>query len=370
MMVDTLVGRATRVVAVVMLAAAGAVAPFESVAHAATPDAWGFAYLDTATPPSSPCFYVPAPAMQAVSSGLPATACSTGTGTGTYRVTFPGIASNSGVAHVTAVTINDQWCQLAGFGVSGADEYVDVRCYQAGGTLGPAVFTVLYSTSSLGPPAGIGYYGYVRSSPSGVMLASYNNTGSANSVINLPQAGLYMVTLPGMFTGGVPDGNIQVTAENATDPRRCNVAGWNNPQEGEQAITVACFDGQNKPADSGFTLTFQSKRKVYGAVGPPVTAHFGYDWVPQVDMPANFNSSGRFNKITTVSPGQSSMQLPLIGVGRIHVQATAFNNSAAHCTLRPGFTVVEATIFVSATCFTGSGSLVDSDLFLTYTSDS
>nr|MDT0657474.1 hypothetical protein [Micromonospora sp. DSM 115978] len=337
-------------------------------ASAGSPDGWGYALVDTAGLPSYPCDFRPDLSRQAVSSGIPATACALGHAQ--YRVTFPGIGPRPGVAHVTAVTHTDRWCQVATTNSIDADRFVDVQCYGPGGRPEPGAFSVVFSTSS-GPSAGDGFYAYLRSDEQGTILSDYNSTGSHNTVSKGPApVGEYRVVLSGLVTGGPPDGNIQVTAETADLSRRCKVTDWSyQGQGGNQMITVGCFDQQNKSADSGFHLTFQSKRKIYGGHGAIGTLNFGYDWLPVTTIPSGFNSRYGINQVKNDPPGRYTLTLPLVGIGRPHAQVTAYGGGPAHCALKPGMTIDGGTAVVGANCFTGTGDPVDSGSFITYTSD-
>lgn len=361
--------RAAAAAATALLLFIGLVAISGATAQATpTGDGWGFALVGNLDLPPYPCTAQPDLALQAVSSGLNATACTIGFAR--YRVTFPRVASAAGVAHVTAVSNFDQWCQVAGIGTSGPDQFVDVQCYQPGGVASPAPFSVMFATRSPGSHNMTDLYAYVRSDALGQIVSSFNGPGGTNSVVKGPAVrGQYRVTLTGLNSGGFPDGHFQVTAESASDSRRCKVANWAEPASGVQVATVHCFDHNNTPADSQFNLTFQSKQKIYGAYGPPLTGNFGYDWVPDTIFPANFNSKDLVNSVTSPSRGQAILSLPRVGVGRIHAQATAYGPSPDHCTLQPGMRLDRDTAIVATNCFDGKGSLVDSRLFLTYTSD-
>src|SRR5919107_597996 len=100
-------------------------------------------------------------------------------GTGQYKINFVGAAAAGGVVHVTAINSAPHWCQVNGFGPSGADEVVSISCYRVGGAPDFTGFSAIFSSSS-GPASAVGSFGYVDSAASGALISQYNSVVLGN----------------------------------------------------------------------------------------------------------------------------------------------------------------------------------------------
>src|SRR5207244_2402668 len=69
----------------------------------------------------------------------------TRTSTGSYTVLLPGLGSRGGTVKVTAQTSASRDCKAAAWAAAGADETVDVRCFDAAGAPVDERFTLAYS---------------------------------------------------------------------------------------------------------------------------------------------------------------------------------------------------------------------------------
>jgi hypothetical protein len=309
-------------------AAAGVVGGPASPAAAATPDAYGFAYLDS---PSQPVGfpYVPDPAHQFVTSGGPATVIRNGVGF--YTVLFAGIAKPVGVAHVTAVGGAPVWCQILRYGPSGADERIDIACVRVGWALQDSQFTVMFS-SSTAPPAGPGSYGYLQSDPLGATLNSYNSVGGPNSISHGPP-GDYKFFLSGLGAPSIA-GGLQVTAVNSAAPARCKVVAWGVTPNGVSGL-IRCFNAFAVPTDSGWTLSYQNRRAITGGLVPPKNFGYLFDTLGAIPPLTNYNNALGFgvNTVVSAGPGLRLVTFPRVGVLQDHVQVTAVGPTGEWCGL-------------------------------------
>jgi len=275
------------------------------------------------------------------------------TGTGQYKITFPGAEIGGGVVHVTAIDPNPHWCQVNGFSAVGSDQVVTISCYKVGGAPDFTAFSLIFSSSS-GP--GVGAFGYVNALPSGALVSQYNAAGLGNTVAHTG-LGQWTVKFPGLGTPGPMDGGLQATAVSPpTVPARCKVLNWNS-STGGQVAQVTCFDATGAPADSQFTLTYQYQRSLYGASIPP--KYYGYLWnKPAVGPPSTNWNSILGAGANTVTPGTLSLvTFPKIGATPDDIQVTAFGQGSDFCGMNfpwthSGFD----TVVHDVNCFTNAGA--------------
>ena len=333
-------------------------------AAAAVPDRWGFAYLQTPTPPAGMALD---PTRQwggwkATAPGLLATVYPGALGR--YRVIFP-LTAARGVAHVTAISNDPRWCQIFQTYPSGSDQVVEVQCYRQGGLPDYSRFAVMFSSSSGRMVPNTGAYAYVTADVLGNLLNSYNSAGAANGVSRL-STGVYLVKLPNIGTG-LFDGNIQVTAEHPNSPRRCKVPRWGPDGRGYYAY-VMCFDQTNTLADSWFNLTYHRERAVFGALNPP--DHFGYLWTPALGTAADYNSVGAPNLVVGAGPGLEAVVFRQVGHRETHVQVTATGYNPHYCGLQEVWALSGGDAIVrNVICFDAyTGLTTPEPYFITYTS--
>lgn len=120
---------------------------------------WGYAYMDRATTAEAPIGAVTqlTPSWQWSTGRLdPATADRRATvvhtGTGTYEVRLPGVASAAGIAHVTPyrTAYRGRTCGVAGYAPDGPDQLVRVRCFNEAGAPVDWWFTVFFAAPGTG----------------------------------------------------------------------------------------------------------------------------------------------------------------------------------------------------------------------------
>jgi hypothetical protein len=296
-----------------------------SPAHAAAPSVWAFGAVLNPTPTGTEAL----PAQYRGNSLCPdKDATVRRRAVGVYVVTFPCVASQNGIVHVTAIDGTGRICTPAKWTTGGGAEVVTVFCYGTDGvptTAYPAdaMFAVLYTTSDgVGVTSG-GWYSYVSVEATGALSFSYNSTGAANTVTHVG-TGAYRVRVITRGSGKV-SGDIQL---NAVDPdhtaRECQVADW-SPGDSVNDVTVHCYDFDGRPVDSPFVFAYHNQRSLTGA--PDIPTSFGYLWSPYGGPPIiSYNSVGSTNGVSydTVYFGQ-------IGVGATDLQVTAFGANPMVC---------------------------------------
>jgi len=343
------------------LALAGAVS-VAAPAQAAVPDGHGFVQWNgAATVPSG--------------TWPPATTV-TSFGGGFYEVVFPGQAAKGGVVHVTAINPRGVWCQALKWGFSGADEIVYIGCFRPGGIGIDTPFTAVFASSS--PPDGLrGLYGYVHVDPSATIVSEYNSVlGSGNAVAPAGGPGEYIVRFPALGTSGTNDGTLQLTAVDSSAAAHCEVAKWGSSSL-SQDVLVYCFDGTGAPLKTGFTLTYQYERSLFGSAFPP--KFFGYIWnMPPAPapnpgpLPTNFNSQLGYGANALASSG---IGLTLVGFRGLAqrpdtVQVTTNGQRGEFCNLQAPWTYSGTTVIArNVACYTPLGARVDTGSFTSYNSE-
>ncbi|MEV7007245.1 hypothetical protein [Streptosporangium sp. NPDC051022] len=332
-------------------------------AQAAVPDRWGFAFVDVFSG-------TPTLAHQAGSWSSASVVTVSPGATGQVKVVFPGIASPAGVAHVTAVSPNAEWCQLQTWLPSGPDEVALVQCYKYGGAPVFVPFTIVFEESSgtLPAPQALGYVHY----NGGSVVTQFNSTAGVDTVA--PGAvGVWTVTLPGLGSSS-PEGGFQVTAVDRGQPARCKVGGW-SAAIAAQIVQVVCYNATNAPLRTGWTLTYQRQRAITGAASPP--KYFGYTLEVSPGTPGpyaptpvgiNFNPSGAPNTIKNFAVGRE-VTFPKIGYLRDHVQVTGFGSGPEYCNILKVWTTPPNDAVVSGIkCYNGV-AVTPYRFFASYTSE-
>lgn len=335
-------------------------------AQAAVPDQWGFAYVSTPASPGVPDLMHQAgtwPAAFQVHT-LPGPV-------GRVIVIFPKIASKNGIVHVTAVNQGPVWCQAEKWAAVGPNEDVSVRCHKVGGAPVFSPFTVLYTTSSKGafPPGRA--YGYVHLQPGTGIVATFNSAGAANAVAS-PSPGVWVVKMPGLGSTGLA-GNVQVTAVNATVAAKCEIDGWIASAAGQRFL-VRCYNGTKVPLKTGWTLSYQRGRSIFG--GQPKRFAYTFNNKPAVAGPyspapaaVNFNSASGVNTVTN-GGGFSLITFPRVAALPSTVLVSPFKSQAGFCNLNTLWAAAATTgnvIVRDVVCWDDGGHRKPTASFVTYT---
>lgn len=195
--------------------------------------------------------------------------------TGTYTVTLIGRATSGGNAEVSAITTGSQFCQVASWYPSGADEVVNVVCFSATGAAADVQFQLNFVyRSGTG-----GRYAYAWASnpwASGTYTPSpwyaYDSTGGTPLIYH-GSTGFYWVYLPA--TAGIPWGSIgesfQATAYGYT-PAHCQVSSSMHSDGWQE---VMCTNTAGAPLDTYFSVSFASQRSFIGISG----GNYAYAWI-------------------------------------------------------------------------------------------
>jgi hypothetical protein len=187
--------------------------------------------------------------------------------------------------------------------------------------------------------------------------SSYNSKGGAITVTPLG-TGKYEVSFAKLYDGN-PD-NVEVTGFQTSG--YCTSAGW-SPSGKTLNAYVNCFDKSGNPANTTFTLLYQSRNAVFGSYNTGLA----YVWAScptacpsyTPDTAYSYNSSGGTNAITRNVTGNYTVVIPGISKYDGAVEVTAYGNGAARCTLdgfgpEGGFST-QATV----QCFDGTGAPAD-----------
>lgn len=204
--------------------------------------------------------YTPATNYQGNSSGAVNTI--TRSGTGWYQVRLPNLGQSAGHVQVTAYGYGSERCKVTGWGPSGADQLVGVRCFTATGSPVDTLFTLTYvrDTNILGnnpvccssdgyPTAYVWAHNPTAASYVPSSLYQYSDFGARDKItINRLGTGYYAVTDSYVdFSAG----NVQVTAY-GTGSEFCHVAYWT----ASDGVRVLCYDTWGNPVDTLYDASY------------------------------------------------------------------------------------------------------------------
>lgn len=328
--------------------------------------AWGFVWAQQATG----TFTASAPYSRS-SSGSANTI--TQTGTGTYRVDFPGIGNEiGGNVQVTAYGSGSERCKVGSWQSSGTTLQVFVNCFSSAGAATNTLFTAAYVrrpvTAFCCGAAGAYLWANQPSTGSYTPSTTYqwNSTG-VNNTITRTAVGRYTANLPGMnFVGGT----VEVTAYGAGSAH-CKVVSW-----GGTSVNVACFTAAGAPVDSFFTLNYDNR------VSPNGGPSFAYAWADQ-PATASYTPSATYQygalasectsfagpiTIQRTSVGRYAVQIPTLSPTGSNVQVTAYGSGGESCKV-VGWGGSGTGTQVSVACFNAAGAAVDTRYVVVYTTD-
>ncbi|WP_203823337.1 hypothetical protein [Actinoplanes palleronii] len=283
------------------------------------------------------------------------------TGTGRYLVVFGKLGRDGGVAAVTPVTGDDRICTLPDWRPEGADELVQVDCFDRSGAAADSGFTAHFWDVSPGGETG-GTAAYLRLGDPGRTSQtvedaySHNSAGGANSA-GREDVGSYVVYFGGLEA--VEGGTVRVTpvADAATV---CGVERWFAYPEGRYlAARVRCRDAGGQPVDARFAVTFTLGVGAPGVAGAHVLADRPAEASYTPEGVAQFSSGGQAAAVTRSEPGEYRVELPGLALKSGNLQVTAYD-TAASCVART------ATGDVRITCRDPSGAAADTKFLLTY----
>jgi hypothetical protein len=210
--------------------------------------ALAYVWADQPTAPS----YTPDPFYQFNSKG--------GTNTvvrqaaGVYTVVLPKLGADNGTVKVTTYGPVSTRCKVVYWFPSGTDQTVTVECFNSAGIRVDSRFTMTFAHNR--SILGSGGYGYAwANSPSSspyTPTSAYAATSPAGPIsIVRYGAGAYGVRFAGV--GGATLSDVQVTAY-GDDSNECRVQGWGGDGANGQEVGVECYDTNNVPADTLYTI--------------------------------------------------------------------------------------------------------------------
>jgi hypothetical protein len=204
--------------------------------------------------------YLPSPTYQANSSG--ATNRITRSDTGTYQVFLPNLGQSAGHVQVTAYGYGSERCKVTGWGPSGTDQFVGVRCFTTTGALADTFFTLTYvrDTNILGnnpvcctpdgyPTAYVWAHDPTSASYVPSSLYQFSDFGARDKVTAGRLGTGYYAVHDSYVT--FSEGDVQVTAY-GYGSEYCHVAYW-NPTDG---IRVLCYDAAGNPVDTLYDASY------------------------------------------------------------------------------------------------------------------
>ncbi|MET8991459.1 hypothetical protein ABZW49_38915 [Nonomuraea wenchangensis] len=307
---------------------------------------WGYAYMDRATPSEAPIGAVtPLNAQWQWSTGRldPATADRRATvvhtGTGTYEVRLPGIASAAGIAHVTPyrTVYRGRTCGVTGYAPDGPDELIKVRCFNETGAPVDWWFTVFFAAPGPGqtPYATLRYDGAAGTATVDPARndGTFNSAGGVNRVVR-ESTGRYRVTVEGEAFAERA-GYAQVTPYGGGAPARCNPSGV-TPGTGQVEIIVACHViGTGAPADSSWLLSYTDGAGLHRDAGTPAAyvSVTGDPAAPLVDAARSFSGNGETPSLTRLGVGYYRLTWNTLGKTGDSVQVAATGPGDGYCHL-------------------------------------
>jgi hypothetical protein len=290
----------------------------------------------------------------------------TPTGTGTYRVDFPGLGLEyGGNVQVTAYGSGSERCKVNSWGASGGTLSAYVSCFNAAGAPANTLFTASYVKRGGANPSSPGGYLWAdqpySSSYTPFGMYSWNSSGAQNSIQRYG-TGNYYATFPGINVNG---GTVEVTAY-GWDNAHCKVLGWGN-----NGVSVGCFAPSGAPVDSMFTLNFAEK-------STHDTPSYAYAWAdqqyaasytPSTYYQRNYRSCANGPAITMRrgSTGRYSATIPGLPATGSTVHVTAYSGSSEACKVVGWFGVGDGTQ-VDVACHDVSGNPADTRFVIVYSS--
>jgi hypothetical protein len=286
------------------------------------------------------------------------------TGEGRYTVRLPGIGSPNGVAHASIGLAWDLFqavsCQLAGAAPDGADEVLDVACFDAAGTPKNLPFQVTFVRPSTGadPMVTAGY-------PGGA--ATYNSTGGAVRV-QRQSTGVYQVDADGGALTGL--GFPSVTARQATQAH-CRPAAAARTASGLR-LRIEC-SAHGTPVDSGWTLSYTERAGL--PHDPSVPSAYlsttGDPAGPVIDPQRSWSNNGETPSLRHTATGAYELIYPSLGNPRVYpgdvAVSTAIGAPGRYCRTGALNSYSRAgQVLIQVHCFDGAGKRADANFAVAY----
>jgi hypothetical protein len=265
-------------------------------------------------------------------------------GTGYYRVTFAGLGEPGGVAHATAYGANANFCAVVRWQPSGADENVEVKCWDRGTSEVDTTFVANFAAGSQAGAA-FSYLWADGGNRTGryipVEQYRFDSTGQAPWV-ERTGTGHYKVYLPASRDIGGEPFTFQVSAYGPVTAR-CKVS---RVKLAPGTHEVVCHDAQGTPFDAKFSLSFSSQGSFIG------------------------RTDRRYGEYTYASPGVANPSMGVytvpakeMGQPRGQVVAYATRDSSTYCHVA-SWAVAGKDLSMTVHCFSANGDLAASQFML------
>ncbi|HZN76707.1 MAG TPA: hypothetical protein VFC00_34205 [Micromonosporaceae bacterium] len=258
------------------------------------------------------------------------------TSTGRYTITYAGLGTSGGVAHVQAYGSTSNWCNVVNWGASGADEKVNVACYASNTAPADTQFVANFAVGHQST-AHFSYLWSDQASATGKHNANvtyrYDSTGREPWIERI-SAGKYRVFLPASYDEQNEPNTIQVTTYGAST-FRCKVS---KPYAGAGIHEVLCTDAPGTLYDARFVVSFSAEGSIIGRTDN----RFG-DYT-QTSAGVTQSGTGVYNV-----PAQE------MGSPRGQVVATAIGNTASYCHVGNWYPS-STTLIMVVRCYAPNGS--------------
>jgi hypothetical protein len=268
-------------------------------------------------------------------------------GTGYYRVTFAGLGDPGGVAHATAYGNNANFCTVVRWNAAGADENVEVKCWDRGTREVDTTFVANFAVGSQ-PGAALSYLWADGGGRTGRYTPAepyrYDTTGQA-SWVERTSTGHYKVYLPASRDIGGEPAMFQVSAYGAVTAR-CKVS---RVRIAPGTHEVVCHDAVGTPYDGRFALSFSARGSFIGRTD---RRYGGYSQA----------SPG----IANASAGVYTVPAKELGQPRGQVVAYATRDSTTYCHVA-SWGPSGADLSMTVTCFAQNGEPAASQFMLAVT---
>jgi len=256
---------------------------------------------------------------------------------GVYQVKFTGMATTGGVAQVRPYGSGDTaLCTVASWGSWGADQVVNIRCFNAAGAAADSLF-VAHFTNRTAAAGTFAYFWANNATPVGSYVPSasysYDSTGGSPLVWRQSQ-GVYMVEIPTVdahYPVDNDNGHYQITAY-GTAPVRCEVHGEND--EMPTPIGIFCVDAAGNPADTRFSISYSHSVSILGTTPTRANAYVRHSF----GDPLSFHAEGWWNTggtptVSYLSAGRYRVTFPGLAIPYGYAQAGSRGDPSTYCTV-------------------------------------
>jgi DNA-directed RNA polymerase specialized sigma24 family protein len=283
-------------------------------------------------------------------------------GTGRQQVVLPGVGAPGGVALVTAYDSQRTGlnCQPVGWQQQGADESIDVACFDRAGAPADATFDALFL-------AGTTDNGYSIGELRGFVYASKPTTAAYTpSAPDERNAGQITRADTGRYSVQIPSGAeaVQVSPVSAAD-RSCTVTG---PVTGA-TVSVTCTAHGGAPLDTAFVLSYTGRQSLLDDARKPQAAFLSVTDGSSSGEPSQTDwwlSKSGTPTVERNATGQYTLTMP-IGEEPSYTHLTTYGSGYCTLVLRNDYSHVDNSTFY-VQCFTASGTAANGSFELTYMS--